>query len=176
MLRLIHPFSQKVRKLFEPHLYPDSPLTKVFDRAFGPARCEREAKSVCSYTQRQARLILSSERASVCAVGFEPNPRHEFKLRRLEEAYRRCGWRTTYARSVPAFKDIVNNNATQLAVVPSSFLASAVGVVSNSSRADLYTDDEPERMEWGASIVPREGLRRNGTVGHLYSCREFLVP
>ena len=31
-------------------------------------------------------------RESVCAVGFEPNPSHEAKLKGIERSYRQCGW------------------------------------------------------------------------------------
>ena len=30
---------------------------------------------------------------SVCAVGWEPNPAHTPALVKLEEAYKKCGWK-----------------------------------------------------------------------------------
>ena len=33
---------------------------------------------------------------SVCTVGFEPNPASESRLRQLQAAYSRCGWRVHF--------------------------------------------------------------------------------
>ena len=30
---------------------------------------------------------------AVCAVGWEPNPAHTPVLKRVEDAYNRCGWK-----------------------------------------------------------------------------------
>ena len=46
----------QIRKLFEPELYPNAKIHKIFDRYFGDMK------------QRI--------RSGVCAVGFEPNPNH----------------------------------------------------------------------------------------------------
>ena len=48
----------QVRKLYQPHLYPDAPVLKVFDEAFGANR----------------------NLSQVCAVGLEPNPKHTERL------------------------------------------------------------------------------------------------
>ena len=39
---------------------------------------------------------FSSDRSNVCAVGFEPNPKHASKLKAIEKAYTGCGWRTHF--------------------------------------------------------------------------------
>ena len=39
---------------------------------------------------------FSSDRSNVCAVGFEPNPKHATKLKEIEKAYTDCGWRTHF--------------------------------------------------------------------------------
>ena len=64
----------QVRKLFEPHKYPDAPSVKVFEKYFGPATPERNAVT--------------------CVVGVEANPNHAAKLQQMEKCYNRMGWRT----------------------------------------------------------------------------------
>jgi len=63
----------QIRKLYEPHLFPDALVLPIFDKFFGPIG-ERDLRSICS-------------------VGFEPNPMHNDVLRDLEEKYQTCGWR-----------------------------------------------------------------------------------
>jgi len=59
----------QIRKLFQPHLYPGAKVLPDFDLEFGPPpRCP-----------------------SVCAIGFEPNPRHWDHLDRLQGALRAAG-------------------------------------------------------------------------------------
>lgn len=65
----------QVRKLFEPHLYVPSKSIPIFDRFFGVSEVRRE---------------------STCAFGFEMNWVHTEKLRRIERAYNRVGWRTRF--------------------------------------------------------------------------------
>ncbi len=69
----------KVRKLFEPWLYPSAPVLSVFDAHFGSDR-----------------PLWSG----VCAVGFEPNPKHAPRLRLLQETYAQCGKRVYFFTEV----------------------------------------------------------------------------
>jgi hypothetical protein len=64
----------QIRKLYEPQLFPGASILPIFDKYFGPQ------------TSR-----LSS--GTLCAVGWEPNPAHTPVLVKLEEAYKRCGWK-----------------------------------------------------------------------------------
>jgi hypothetical protein len=66
----------QVRKLFEPELYPRSLTLPLYDAYFGPSDENRNKL--------------------VCAVGFEPNPRHTSHLRHIEEAHSACGWRSYF--------------------------------------------------------------------------------
>lgn len=59
----------QIRKLYEPLLYPDAKVLKIFDEAFGATR------------------------DNVCAIGIEPNPVHTPRLQAIEAAYRKKGWR-----------------------------------------------------------------------------------
>jgi len=61
----------QIRKLYEPSKYKGATILPLFEKYFG------------------------SDRSVVCAVGFEPNPAHEDKLKNLEKTYRACGWPVT---------------------------------------------------------------------------------
>jgi hypothetical protein len=62
----------QIRKLFEPQHYPNAKILPIFDQAFGTDRTR-----------------------TVCAFGWEANPSHTPRLREVQAAYRRVGWRTT---------------------------------------------------------------------------------
>jgi len=64
----------QIRKLYEPHLYPNSGIFAHFDKYFG--------------------VHASRNLQEVCAVGFEPNKAHIDHLKKVEESYNKCGWRT----------------------------------------------------------------------------------
>ncbi len=67
----------QIRKLFQPALFPSAPIVNHFEEMFG-ADEDRSA----GWGDR------------VCAVAFEPNPRHAEELTRLAEHYRaECGYR-----------------------------------------------------------------------------------
>jgi len=66
----------QVRKLFEPQLFPDAPALALFDTYFG------------TIDDNRAKLV--------CAVGFEPNPRHTSQLKNIEAAHSACGWRSYF--------------------------------------------------------------------------------
>lgn len=63
----------QVRKLFEPHLYPDAPSLGIFERYFG----QNPGKDVCVF-------------------GFELNPDHMGRLKEIETCYNARGWRTHF--------------------------------------------------------------------------------
>jgi hypothetical protein len=63
----------QIRKLFEPAHYPRAAVLPVFDAVFGAA----------------------DRRRTVCAFGWEPNPSNTARLRDVQSAYARKGWRTT---------------------------------------------------------------------------------
>ena len=60
------------KKLFEPEKYPKSKIAPYFQKAFGP---EWLNKSTTRLTGK------------LCALGFEPNPRHYERLTALENEY-----------------------------------------------------------------------------------------
>jgi hypothetical protein len=100
----------QVRKLFEPNLYPDASVLKVFDSYFGPTNAD------------------GTRNETVCAIGFEPNPRHSPALKEIESAHRTCGWRTHFYTEVAAAHDY--------------------------GSIDFLSDADFEHREWGGSIVP----------------------
>lgn len=63
----------QIRKLYQPHLFPNASVLPIFDKFFGPS-AKRDPKSICS-------------------VGFEPNVLHNEALIQLENQYQLCGWR-----------------------------------------------------------------------------------
>jgi len=75
----------QIRKLYEPHLFPNSSVLPIFDKFFGPAG-ERDL-------------------TTICAVGFEPNIIHNEVLQRLEEQYQACGWRVYINQGTGVGKD-----------------------------------------------------------------------
>ena len=104
----------QVRKLFEPNLYTNASLLEVFDAYFGPIDDKGERHD------------------TVCAVGFEPNPHHTSVLKGIQEAYKLCGWQTTFYTGVAAAHDY--------------------------GRVDYLSDNDPDRKEWGGSIVRDQRL------------------
>ena len=117
----------QVRKLFEPTKYPKAFAHKVFREAFG----------------------VNRDPGQVCAVGFEPNPRHAEKLRgifsiknrqlcqrfivrlfhniAIEAAYAKCGWNAKF------FKE--------------------TGVSNKDGKGTFFTDEAKAHNEWGGGIV-----------------------
>jgi len=67
----------QIRKLYEPHLFPNASVLPIFDKFFGP-QGERDL-------------------GSICTVGFEPNIMHNDVLLELEEQYQGCGWQVNIA-------------------------------------------------------------------------------
>lgn len=62
----------QVRKLFEPHLFPGATILRHFDAAFGTDRAHMPG---------------------LCALGFEPNPRHTATLKvGLHSVWRYLRW------------------------------------------------------------------------------------
>ena len=73
----------QIRKLFEPHLYRTNvKVSKHFEAAFGPA-----------------------PRCHVCAIGFEPNPRHKARLDAVEERLAAAGFGVLIFRAAAGASD-----------------------------------------------------------------------
>lgn len=76
---------------------------------------------------KHEQLFEHENRTGVCTVGFEPNPHHARALAHVQEELRSRGHRVT--------------------VIPA-----AIGA-ANISRADFYSDLNPAKHEWGASLI-----------------------
>ena len=63
--------------------------------------------------------------SGLCAFGFEPNPKHHARLRDLEQYYFELGWKVHF------FPFAVSNS---------------------DKNVTLYSDGEPEKNEWGATL------------------------
>ena len=66
-----------VKKLFEPEKYPKSPTLSFFNETFGH---EWLHESIKKFPRR------------LCALGFEPNPKHQKRLKELERMYSDRNW------------------------------------------------------------------------------------
>jgi hypothetical protein len=62
----------QIRKLYEPHYYPTSPILPIYEKYFGNGTSEL--------------------RKSVCGFGFEGNPVHTPRLEAMEKAYNEAGF------------------------------------------------------------------------------------
>jgi hypothetical protein len=67
----------QIRKLFEPELYPDAPILDHFDTVFGPIEKRRKDETLCAF-------------------GFEANPRHGPRLKEIEACYKARGFRVHF--------------------------------------------------------------------------------
>lgn len=66
----------QVRKLFEADKYIGAAILEEFDQVFGPPSVRQSPFS----------------HSGLCAIGLEPNPQHQPRLREIEKAYKRRGW------------------------------------------------------------------------------------
>lgn len=65
----------QIRKLYQPEYYPNSPVLQIFENYFGQSHLRKTDQTLC-------------------AVGFEMNPRHTQRLHHLNENYNKCGFKT----------------------------------------------------------------------------------
>ena len=72
----------QIRKLYQPHLYPDATIERLFSVMYGEA-----------------------PRCTVCTVGLEPNPRHEARLVELERRLVRAQAPVVILRAAAATED-----------------------------------------------------------------------
>ena len=71
----------------------------------------------------------------VCAVGWEPNPKHADYLQKMTEAYKSCGYRV-----------VINTR---------------VGVGAHNTRTEFVETRTDGDRDWGAS-VREDGVREDG--------------
>ena len=133
----------QIRKLFEPKLYPNAHVHPVFNSNFG-AIGER---------------MDENYPFSICAVGFEPNPRHTKYLKEIEASYNKCGWKVKF------------------------FTETAVSNYDGTTK--FYSDADNKHLQWGSGILPpdlnsiawnRSRLFKNQTPStvNVISLRNFL--
>ena len=72
----------QIRKLFEPERYPDAPIHSYFNQNFG--------------TIEKRKSSHPGPASFLCAIGFEPNPRHVEYLKQIEKSYNECGWKVKF--------------------------------------------------------------------------------
>ena len=95
----------QIRKLFEPSKYPNSKILRKYDDILGDVTTRRE---------------------SVCAFGFEANPRHFERLNQIQNIYNALGWKTTFYNRVVW--------------------------TENNDTMTIYSDDNSRKEDWGAGV------------------------
>ena len=104
----------QIRKLFEPERYPDAPIHSFFNQNFG--------------TIDKRKGSYSGHASFLCAIGFEPNPRHAEYLKQIEKSYNECGWKVKF----------MTNS----------------GVSDHNGIGTFYSDEAFNLNEWGGGILP----------------------
>lgn len=110
----------QVRKLYEPHLYPDAEFVHQFSKYFGTE---------------------SHKDGQVCVVGFEANPEHTERLVQLQAAYTKCGFRVHFYTATAAwYKNGTADFFTNLNEpnkLGGTLIQGAYGVVYNNSNKQM---------------------------------------
>ena len=134
------------RKLYEPHLDPRASVLKKFDQYFGEFQTRDTSKV------RSTNFYLFSNKGmvgvgglpelnpkicnlKVCAVGWEPNPKHVEYLQKMTEAYKSCGYRV-----------VINTR---------------VGVGAHNTKTEFVETRNDGDRDWGASVRD-DGVREDG--------------
>lgn len=85
----------QVRKLFEPHKYPEAKILRHFDKYFGNADFRKQPSGM----------------TGLCAFGFEANPSLVGRLRTIQDAYKAQQWRATFV-APRIVSDVNDQNVT----------------------------------------------------------------
>jgi len=121
-----------VRKVYEPHLFINATFLSIFEKYFGDDNSRQ----------------IGGEH-TVCAVGFEPNPKHSKWLKDLQNAYEKCGWKAKFH--------------TKTAAAHSNGLAT------------FYSDSDLKNYEWGASIVKSKKAYKPVGVAKMMRLSDYIL-
>lgn len=116
----------QIKKLFEPEKYP---IIK-----------DTQARVMELYTQEFGKPGLRKKNNSrLCALGFEPNPKHYQRLKYLERTYNDKGW------NVHFFPFVVSNK---------------------DEPVTFYTEDNSRKEDWGATLfkLPNKPQKTKNTI------------
>jgi len=130
-----------VRKLFEPHKYPDAKVLKTYDKVFGDPALRRERSS----------------KTGLCAYGFEANPAHQEALQAIEKHYTRMGW--SVKMIVPRIVSTVDDKEVTLYDV--SWGTSTIRVFRGAQHVSVRTLDFPSFLRRALAA------RSNGVPGQV---------
>ena len=102
----------QIKKLFEPEKYPikeksQERVLQLYSQEFGEPQLRKRRDS------------------GLCALGFEPNPKHYNRLKLLEKKYNDRGWKVYF------FPFVVSNKDDSVI---------------------FYTEDSSEKEDWGATL------------------------
>jgi len=121
----------QIRKLFEPHLYLNATILPLFDQYFGDTQIRNQKPGV------------------VCAVGFEPNPRHTKILQNIQSVYNKCEWKTKIFTTTAA--------------------AHCYGM------ARFFTDNNTAMNEWGGSILKSKIANNSAGVAKMIRLADYIL-
>eukprot|EP01083_Nonionella_stella_P025829 71134_1 len=86
----------QIRKIFEPEKYPETSISYVLNKTM---------KHFAKFLGRD----IETRRKHCCVFGFEANPKHEQRLKEIEQCYNLLGWKTHF--QIRAVSDIDNEIA-----------------------------------------------------------------
>ena len=112
-----------VKKLFEPQKYPKSTTLPYFGKMFG---YQWLRQSVRKFQNR------------LCALGFEPNPRHQKRLKDLEKEYSDKNWNVHFFSDAVSNVDgkvtfYINNSCEVCKILKSTFLLNSFTMTLNGN-------------------------------------------
>ena len=123
-----------VKKLFEPNRYPESTTLPYFRKTFG---YQWLRQSVRKFPNR------------LCALGFEPNPIHQKRLKDLEKEYSNKNWNVHFFSDAVSNVDgkvtfYINNSCEVSKILKSKFLLNRIfrNVHPFGGMSGLYNETE----------------------------------
>ena len=118
-----------VRKLFEPERYPKCKVRELYNETFN-------------------HLKRTGSKSGLCALGFEPNPKHQKRLREIETNYSGKGWRVHFF---------------------------PFAVSDKNEMATFYTEDNSTTKDWGASLFRNRKVNQTGYSVKSIRLAEFIL-
>ena len=131
----------QVRKLFEPSKFPRAPVHRYFDQYFG------------------------QDRHDVCAIGFEPNPRHSHELRQIEENYRMMGYNVKFFTRTAVVAEPDGVATFHLAPLADNYKAMGSSLIKNARTENRAKGKESEAVRTlNLKRFIQENISPNATV------------
>jgi len=124
----------QIRKLYEPSLFPDAYVFPVFDKYFGPP--------------------TTRDRQSICSVGWEPNPEFTEDLTKLENSYKKCGWKVLIHKEMGVD---TKNSVSRFSRIDGQAAALAGRFISEN---EMFDDAVEIKSMWLAEFINKVVAKR----------------